>query len=305
MGRAFITGISGFVGSYLCQHLRENRWEVAGFDLHKPAFDGLFFEGDIRDRDKLTACLTRYAPDMVFHLAGQLKSGHPADFYEIHVMGTVTLFEALAAASMKPRVLVASSSAVYGRGLGGRPISEEFKCRPMTHYAVSKVGQEMVAMDYWRACGMPVVLMRTFNLLGPGLPQGMACADFTHQVALAEKSADPAVIETGNLDAQRDFVDVRDAVIAYDLLAQRGQPGRVYNICSGRMVSIRECLETLVSLSGAPLQTQIDPARLQASDVPAQVGSPRRIARRTGWQAKILHTQSLSDMLDHCRERLK
>jgi len=133
MGRAFITGISGFVGSYLCQHLRENRWEVAGYDLHKPAFDGLFFEGDIRDRDKLTACLTRYAPDMVFHLAGQLKSRQPADFYEIHVMGTVALFEALAAARMKPRVLVASSSAVYERGLGGWPISEKFKCRPMTH----------------------------------------------------------------------------------------------------------------------------------------------------------------------------
>ncbi|GAB4503729.1 MAG: hypothetical protein Fur0043_07210 [Anaerolineales bacterium] len=234
-----------------------------------------------------------------------MKSDDLGSYYRTHVFGTIALLEALLKTGLRPRVVIFSSSAVYGSGRGRRPITEAFRPRPITHYAVSKLAQEFAAFRYHTAFGLPVLCVRTFNLLGPGLSPVMACSDFARQIAQAEKRGRPATISTGNLDARRDFVDVRDAVRAYALLAEKGRPGQVYNVASGRAVSIRECLDLLREQTRVPIETVVDPARVQQNDIPVQVGSAERLRRLTGWKPEISVEQSLVDLLEDWRQKVK
>jgi GDP-4-dehydro-6-deoxy-D-mannose reductase len=304
--RAFVTGASGFVGSYLMDHLLLSGWDVAGHDQRAPSRSNIaFYEGDILRGDGLVRALRDFQPEAIFHLAGLLKSEKPVTFYNVHVLGTVTLFESIAETGLHPRVVVASSSAVYGAGFGKRPITESFRPRPATHYAVSKLAQEMVAMRYFRSIGLPVMCVRTFNLLGPGLSPDMAPSAFARQIARAERIGKPATISTGDLSAQRDYVDVRDAVRAYSLIAERGSPGAIYNVCSGRAISIRAGLRILLDQAEVPIEAVLDPARVQKNDIPIQIGSAKKLHESTGWKAKISVMQSLIDLLNDWREKVK
>ncbi len=305
MARAFITGAAGFVGGHLIAHLAAEGWDLSAHDVRTAGALSKFYQFDLIEQASLQRALQEARPDAVFHLAGALKAERPEQFYTLHVLGTVALLEAVIASGLRPVILIASSSAVYGAGTGQKPITERFEPRPLTHYAVSKLAQEMVAMRYWRAFGLPVILVRTFNLLGPGLSPQMACSDFARQIAQAEQTGRPAAISTGNLDARRDFVDVRDAVRAYALLAGKGWPGQVYNVASGRAVSIRECLEFLRAQARVPTETALDPARVQQNDVPVQVGSAERLRRRTGWKPEISVEQSLTDLLEDWRQKVR
>lgn len=305
MRTAFVTGFSGFVGRHLLNALRTSGWQLVGLDLRGEMAGTGFYSCDLHDSRSVQHALQETCPDAIFHLAGILKSERPEQFYTSHVLGTVALLEAVIETGLRPIILVASSSAVYGRGAGRKPITENFKSRPLTHYAVSKLAQEMVALRYWRAFGLPVILVRTFNLLGPGLSPQMACSDFARQIARAEMVGKPATISTGNLDAHRDFVDVRDAVRAYALLAEKGRPGQVYNVASGRAVSIRECLEFLRAQARVRIETVLDPARVQQNDIPFQVGSAERLKRRTGWKPDISVEQSLADLLEDWRQKVE
>jgi GDP-4-dehydro-6-deoxy-D-mannose reductase len=304
MTRSFITGVSGFVGTHLSRYLLAQGWYVAGQDLKITSSASHHYQTDLHDRMALRQALVETNPDVVFHLAGILRSEQSEQYYRAHVEGTVTLLDTIVESGLRPKVLIASSSAVYGPGQGSRPITEGFKLRPVTQYAASKVAQEVVAIRYLDAVGLPVTCVRSFNLLGPGLSSQMACSAFAWQIAQAEKMGNPASILTGNLNAQRDFVDVRDAVRAYALVAQKGQPGHAYNVASGRAIAIRACLEFMQGQAIVPIDSVVDPARIQKNDIPIQIGSARRLYELTGWKPEFTTEQSLVDLLDDWREKV-
>lgn len=304
MTRVLITGIAGFVGTHLVRYLLANGDRLSGFDRIRPASLPLeigFYPGDIRDRDAVKQVMLEVRPDIVYHLAGALKATNPEELYTVNVLGTVALFEAIFEAGLKPTVLVTSSSAVYGQGSARRRVTEKSALRPVTHYGVSKIAQEVVALRYHRAQQLPVMCTRAFNFIGPAQPPQLACSAFARQIALAEHTRSTDTIVTGNLRACRDFVDVRDGVRAFALVARLGKPGSVYNICSGKAVTIRHCLNLLLQMSDLPLKTQVDLDRVQADDVPAQIGSAARLYRQSRWKPAIGLRQSLADLLDYWR----
>lgn len=305
MTTALITGISGFVGSHLASHLSGKGWKVAGYDLHPPRVKCDFYSGDLSGGTALKRALEDSAPDVVFHLAGILKSSSHEELYDVHVLGTISLLDAIVASGSSPIVIFASSSAVYGAGIGRRMITEQFNSRPQTHYALSKAAQETVAFRYHDVHGLPVICVRTFNLLGPGLSPDMACSSFARQIAIAEKSGKPAVISTGDLTAKRDFVDVRDAVRAYELIARKGKSGEVYNVCSGGAVAISECLDILLKQAKVKMEAVLDPAKVQKNDVPIQTGSAKKLNQATGWSPRIALKKSLIDLLNDWRKRVE
>jgi len=305
--KILITGAAGFVGRYLADYLVGDGHTVFGTDQSaQPPYSALkdFFQASLSDTSALRNIIAETRPEDVFHLAGVLKADLPETYYTVNVLGTVSLFEAIRATGAMPRVVVTSSSAVYGSAMGARPISEGFCTRPATHYAASKLAQEMVALHY-KVNNIPVMIVRTFNLLGPGLSPDLACSAFARQIAMAEAGRGPRKILTGDLRAQRDFVDVRDAARAYGLVAFHGSPGSIYNVCSGGTVSIQDCFNKLLERSRISVEAVRDPARVQENDVPLQVGSAARLNRLTGWKPKIELEQSLADLLDDWREKVK
>lgn len=307
MKSAFITGISGFVGKHLTAILQKNGWRIAGSDLSSQGIPGIsaFYQTDITDRASLLRALRATRPDVIFHLAGVIRSDTPDKYYQAHVLGTVALLDAVVESQWSPVVFIASSSAVYGSGLGSRPITEQFKPRPATHYGVSKLAQELAALHYFTSCGLPVILVRTFNLLGPGLSSKLAASNFARQIALAEKSGQPATILTGNISARRDFVDVRDAVRAYAGIVESGQPGQAYNVASGRAVPVQACLDFLCTQARVKVDAKMDPAWVQADDIPVQAGSAKRLQALTGWKLEYTLEQSLLDILEDWRQKVK
>ncbi len=301
MKRALITGISGFVGRHLWKQLLCEEWEVYGFDRHAEGKN--VFVGDLSDATALRWALSESKPDAVFHLAGVIKSDVAEAYYQSNLFGTLSLLRAIMQMEMLPRLILTSSSAVYGLTAGARPITERSPLRPLTEYAVSKVAQEIAALRYHYAFGLPVIIVRMFNLVGPGQSPELACSAFARQIALAEKTEQTEIV-TGNLDARRDFIDVRDAARGLALLAEKGKAGQIYNICSGRAVTMQQCLRLLMSMSRKPLSVRKDVTRFQQNDVTIQVGSFQKIRQATGWRPRISLKQSLSDLLDDWRERV-
>ncbi len=304
MRQILITGISGFVGSTLAGYLLAQNVRVSGVDLRAGALAVDYHLGEIANKAEIAGILAKTKPDVIFHLAGVIKSQEPEVLYKANLLGTVALFDAIIEAGLRPMVVMASSSAVYGQRSGETPIDEQAELRPITHYAVSKVAQEIAALRYFDAYGLPVIVIRMFNLLGPGQSPDLACSSFARQIALAELNGWDE-ISTGNLDAQRDFVDVRDAARAFVLAAEKGVPGQVYNVCSGRPVTIQKCLDEMISMSAHPIKARVDAARIQKNDVPIQVGSADKIKNVTGWRPEISLKQSLADLLNDWRQRVK
>ncbi|MBC7879014.1 MAG: GDP-mannose 4,6-dehydratase [Anaerolineales bacterium] len=304
MSRILITGVHGFVGSHLAYHLKSMGGEVFGFDLRATSSDKNFYQGELTDRNKLKQVLEDVKPDIVFHLAGVIKSSQSEILYKANFLGTVALLDQIMESDRRPIVIVASSSAVYGHKSGAKPISERTQLHPLTDYAVSKAAQELAALRYYESFNLPVIIVRMFNLLGPGQPADLACSAFARQIALGELNGQTEIV-TGNLDARRDFVDVRDAVRAFELVAERGKAGQVYNVCSGRVVSIRACLDRMIDMSPHQFAVRVDAEKIQKNDVPIQVGSSLKLSRVTGWRPQISFKQSLSDLLDDWRQRVK
>jgi GDP-4-dehydro-6-deoxy-D-mannose reductase len=311
MSRILITGIAGFVGRHLSIHALSKGHQVFGLDsssesgLSMAADRSIVSVVDICDQDSVSAVIKTVRPDVVFHLAGVLKSADISRFYVVNVLGTIALLEAISKECKDTRVIIASSSAVYGTTQSGRPLTEQCKPRPVTHYAASKVAQENVALQYYFGANMPIICVRSFNLIGPGQPTAFAISGFAHQIASAEQLSRPTTILTGNLNTTRDFLDVRDAVAAYELLAESGKPGHIYNVCAERAVSVRQCLDYLVAMSQLEIITAIDPSRVQPHDVRSQLGSAKKLREQTHWKPEIPLTQSLSDMLDEWRYRVQ
>jgi GDP-4-dehydro-6-deoxy-D-mannose reductase len=304
MTNVLITGINGFVGTHLAHHLFERGRLVFGYDQRIVDDGKNIFTGDLADGDTLKNVLKEVQPEYIFHLAGVIKFRQPKVLYDINLLGTVSLLDCLMETGLRPVVIVASSSAIYGSGFGGKPINEKVKPHPMTHYAVSKLAQEIASLRYFDAFGLPIIIARMFNLLGPGQSPDLACSAFARQIALAEAHSENEIV-TGDLSAQRDFVDVRDAIRALALLAEKGKPGQIYNVCSGHAVLMRKCLDEMLSMSSTQFKVKIDHGKIQKNDVPIQVGDARKINQMTGWSPEISLKESLTDLLNDWRERVK
>jgi GDP-4-dehydro-6-deoxy-D-mannose reductase len=290
--RALVTGHTGFSGRYLVQHLESEGHTVFGF--------GAGDQRDIRDPTLVTTAIQESRPDVIFHLAAR-RSTDLQETYSVGVLGTVNVLEAALGIKPAPKVVLVSSSAVYGATVVRRAVNERTVPRPISHHGVCKLAQEQIALRYARARGLRVVRARTFNLLGPGLSRDLACGAFVEGVVRIERSNDAPVLKTGNLAATRDFTDVRDVVRAYALLADRARSGTVFNICSGKAVALAQCVDVLVRIAHKPIRIELDPARVQPDDIPYQVGTFERLNALTGWTPSISVEQSLTDMLDHAR----
>jgi GDP-4-dehydro-6-deoxy-D-mannose reductase len=314
--RLLVTGASGFVGGHLLELLLRERPAHALYGVSQPhgssrgAAPGVrLLEADLADPAAARAAVEEARPEGIVHLAGQ-SSVHqswldPGGTLRTNVLGIVHLLDAARELGLAPAVLVVGSAEEYGPVSEAElPIGEDTPLRPGSPYAVSKVAQAALARLYGAAGGMRVVLTRTFHHTGPGRGEAFAESSFARQIAEIECGLRPPVIEVGNLDAVRDFTDVRDVVRAYRLLLEKGRAGEAYNVCSGRGRRIREVLDALVARSRARVEVRVDPARLRPSDVPAQVGDPARLASDTGWRPEIPLERSLSDLLDDWRARV-
>ena len=295
--RAFITGISGFVGSHLAEYLESAGAEVFGVARAPVASAaGVVFTGDVLDTASLREAVERSNPTHVFHCAGVLGGKDAKLLYETNVTGTSNLFTALDAARIKPIVVISGSSAVYERA--SVPITEDQPTNPSNHYGKSKVEQEKVALAHFRSTGWPVIRLRAFNLIGPRLSDSLAPGMLAKKVVTAERAGSQA-IEAWDLDSRRDYTDVRDAVRAFAALAERGKAGEIYNVCSGVTRSVREILDRLIGLTGRTFV--INEKIVNGSD--EQVGSYDRLSALTGWQPAIDFGKSVIDLLNDWRSR--
>jgi GDP-4-dehydro-6-deoxy-D-mannose reductase len=220
------------------------------------------------------------------------------------VIGQVNIFEAVRHVGLKPRIQLACSSEEYGMVFPGEiPIKETNPLRPLSPYAVSKVAQDLLGYQYWMSWKLDCVRTRGFNHEGPRRGPVFVASDFAKQIADIEKGRRPPVLSVGNLDAKRDFTDVRDIVKGYWLALEKGEPGEVYNLCRGRAWSIREVLDLLLGMTKVKVEVRQDPARLRPSDVPILLGDSSKFAKATGWAPTIPFEQTLRDMLEYWRAR--
>ena len=310
--RVLITGADGFVGRWLASLLADEGAHVLGLGLHPPRsaqpWGRCRYEVcDVTDLEALSHLVGAFKPQWVFHLAAQSSVKRsweePELTYRVALFGQDRLFRALKETGSDPTVIVACSAEEYGMvGEEELPITEDRPLCPASPYALSKVIQDYHALFAFRSLGLKVIRARAFNVTGPGQPSHFVVADFARQIAEAEVGLREPVIRVGNLEARRDFCDVRDLVRAYLLLAERGRPGEAYNICSGVDRSIRSVLEGLVAKSRVPIRVEEDPSRFRVVDIPVLRGDPGKIARETGWQPSIPFHRTLGDTLEWWRE---
>ena len=305
--KALVTGAAGFCGRHLMSHLLQAGYGVSGLDCTDGIYLGItIHKVDVNDIAAVQAVLEMVQPDVVLHLAALTNPRR--DYQELHrvnVLGTLTLLSAVHQVCPAATVVVTSSGAVYGRGPGGTlPIKEDEPLRPANLYAVTKIAQEMVAYQQFAEYGLHVIRTRAFNLTGPGESASFVTSALARQIARIETGRQDPTLNVGNLNAIRDFTDVRDAVRAYRLLAEQGEPGAVYNVCSRQGTRIGQLLDDLLALARMPgIAVQPDPSRLQPADVPIQVGDATRLHRTTGWLPEIPLQQTLQDVLDYWRQR--
>lgn len=315
--KALITGISGFVGKHLTQHLISEGHEVAGIDAVKLEFPDdiiktenlLIIEGDLRDEDILAKALNDFKPDVVFHLAAQssvkISFENPVETFSDNLIGTLILFETISKLDFSVKTLVISSSEVYGQLSPEEcPVSEEYPLRPINPYAVSKASVDLLAYQYYKAYNMPVYIARAFSHSGPGQKTVGVLSDWAFQVAKIELGLTPPIIKVGNLKVKRDYTDVRDVVKAYMSILKIGEPGRPYNVCSGMGYELSELLNKYKKLSKKEIEIQTDQSRMRPVDIPILTGSNERIKLETGWQPKITIDQTLADSLKYWHGKL-
>ena len=317
--RALITGITGFAGSHLAEFILSNhpdvevygimRWRSRTENIEAIEKRVQLVECDLRDATSVKTLLGRVRPDKVFHLAAQsyvpASWNAPGESLTTNIIGQLNIFEAVRELKIEPWIQIACSSEEYGLVHEDElPIKETNPLRPLSPYAVSKVGQDYLGYQYHMSFGLKVVRTRGFNHDGPRRGDVFVSSNFAKQLVEVEKGKRPAVIHVGNLEARRDFSDVRDIVRGYWLSLERCEAGEVYNLCSGKAYSIQEVLDRLIELSGVKVKIEQDPARLRPSDVPVLIGDCTKFREVTGWKPEIPYDKTLADMLDYWRGKI-
>jgi GDP-4-dehydro-6-deoxy-D-mannose reductase len=307
--KVLVTGVGGFVGSHLVAFLRDVHPEVEVVGLRRPR--GARVTGpegcrivvaDLEGFDAIAEILAAERPDRIVHLAAQ-SSVHrswadPAGTLRGNMLGLLGLLEGLRRVELLPRILVVGSAEEYGAvPQDAMPIREDQPLRPASPYAVSKVAQGYLALQYGISHHIPIVRTRTFHHTGPGRSDTFAESSFARQIAEAVLGRREPVISVGNLDAVRDFGDVRDVVRAYWALLDEGEPGEVYNVCTGRGIAVRDVLSRLIEVSGIEVTVRVDPERLRPADLPVLLGDPGKLQRATGWRPTTSLDATLGDLL--------
>ena len=315
--RALITGLNGFAGSHLADFLLAQ----GGFEISGGVFGNCdnivhldkrvtFIEGDLRDFRFAEALLAQAQPDHIYHLAGQafapISWQDPWTTIEVNLRAEVNVLHAAAQTKSLARILVIGSFDEYGRvDASHLPVTEDTPLHPDSPYAVSKIAQDFLGLQYFQSHHLHVVRVRPSNHIGPRQSEQFVTSNFAKQIAAIEAGAREPVLFVGNLDAQRDFTDVRDMVRAYYLALERGAPGEVYNIGSGRAVPIQQVLDLMLKQSRVAIRVEQDPARLRPSDTPVMYVDSTKFRAQTGWEPRLPLEQSLRDILDYWRAKVK
>lgn len=310
--KIFISGASGFVGSTLARYLDFPENEIYGTSFpHKPKPLGLKCSNDIRYLDirregDITEFIKEICPDRVFHLAAISNVGcsweKRRETIETNILGTQHVFEALRKYSPQTRVLFVSSSDVYGdASMDDRALCEDDDTKALSPYAYSKIGGELLSRFYADVEGLYIVIARSFPHTGPGQSPDFVCSDWAYQIAKIEEGSKEPVMKVGNIDVKRDFSDVRDVVKAYVQLLEKGRKGEIYNIASGKAVSLQKILDMLLSFSYLSIKVQVDSQRLRKKDILCLRGDNSKIRKETGWKPEISLRQTLEDLLEYWR----
>jgi GDPmannose 4,6-dehydratase/GDP-4-dehydro-6-deoxy-D-mannose reductase len=315
-----ITGITGMVGSHLAEYILAEHPEarVHGLVRWRSPLDNIraiqtrvtLHQGDLRDLNSLIEVLRRVKPARIFHLAAQsyvtVSFAAPADTLTTNVVGTTNLLDAVRIVGLDPAIHICSSSEVYGQVKEDEvPIKESNPLRPASPYAVSKVGEDMIALQYFLSYGLKLLRTRMFTHTGPRRGDVFAESAFAKQVAEIEAGVRPNPVKVGNLDSIRTIADVRDAVRAYWLLLEKGTPGDVYNIGGRETMTVGRVLEILKGMATCKIEHEVDPSLLRPSDVTLQVPDVSKFHAATGWVPKIPVETTLRDLLDYHRRRLR
>lgn len=315
--RLLITGITGFVGSHMAEYALAHGAEVFGSSRWRSRTENIehlrsqikLIECDLRDLASVRGLLETAEPTHVVHLAAQSFVGAswqtPAETLSTNIISQVNLLEGIRRFTIAPRVLVVGSSEEYGFVCPDElPIRETNPLRPLSPYAVSKVAQDMMGYQYFMSYGLPIIRTRAFNHEGPRRGEVFVTSNFAKQVAEIEAGMREPTMSVGDLTPRRDFSDVRDVVRGYWLLLERGEPGEVYNLCSGRSWAIQQVLEFLLEQSRVKrIAVETDPARLRPSDVMILEGDSSKIRKATGWEVEIPFERTLKDLLAYWRQR--
>ncbi len=314
--RILITGVGGFVGRHLFNTLSTQYPDAF---LHGTAFEqpsqeigrGLQYHVvDLKNYVTIYDLIAEIKPDRIYHLAAQSSPRKsfaiPWETLENNIKAQLNIIQACIALSIQPRILVISSAEIYGPVRPGQqPINEDASLRPTNPYGVSKVTQDMLGLQYYISHKLPIMRVRPFNHFGPGQSEGFVATDFAVQVARIEMGLQENVIEVGNLTAERDFTDVRDVVRAYVEIMERGNPGEVYNVASGKSYSVQYLLDVLLKYSAADIQIRVDPARMLPVDVPIVRGDATRLQTLCGWKPTIPFETTVLDVLEDWRTRVR
>ncbi len=312
--RSLVTGADGFVGQWLVRELLDHGDEVTGVTrgdhtlLTTLSTDAAtqvrWLSAELLEPETLRAAVKESKPQAVYHLAAQASVAQslkdPASTIETNVVGTANVLEACRDEAPDALVLAVGSAEIYGNANPkALPLREDAPIRPNNPYAGSKAAAEVLALQYAQTGWLRVIATRSFNHTGPGQSTAFASAVFAKQCADITRGRQAPVLQHGNLSAQRDFLDVRDVVAAYRLLAERGASGTAYNVCSGHAISMREIVEELTRLVNRPVELRQDPERMRPVDTQVIVGDPGLLQRTTGWQASIPLPRTLRDLYDY------
>jgi len=314
--RNLITGINGFAASHLSDRLLANGEEVFGIartlgngDNVKHVADRIrVFACDVRVAEETRNVLEQVRPDRIYHMASvSFVPAATRDWslaFETNVTGTFHLLDAVRQLGLKPRILCVGSSEEYGTtNPEETPIRETASLQPTSLYGVTKASADLLATSFCHREGLDILRVRPFNHVGPRQQSRFVCSSFARQIAEIE-AGKPPVIQVGNLEAQKDFTDVRDTVRAYHALMEKGVSQEVYNVCSGKAVSIKFILESLTRMSTVPVQVATDPARHRPGGPARYYGDHSRLTRQTGWVPEIPLEHSLRDTLAYWRSRV-
>ena len=310
--RVLVAGSSGFVGGHLVAALRREGCEVIGLSRHGGTRAAASTPGgftqvavDLRDAEATRRIIGEVRPTHVLHAAGILP-GPGVGWSSLHdgnVLTTVNLLDAISAEGLDPWILLTSSSAVYGSGTG-EPLAEDSPFRPISWYGVAKAAQELLGIQAEAACGARAVRVRLFNLVGPRQPPSLVISAIARQIAAAERGSG-SVVQVGNLDPERDYLDVRDAAAALVLLADEQSPPGAYNVASEKARSVRECVDVLLQLAQKPLTVETVEDRQRKVDIQRQVGDSAKLRAAIRWRPTIAFEDSLLDVLEHWRGQIR
>ena len=313
-----MTGVAGFVGRHLLDSWGPGA-EFHGADYAPvdavPGGEALrerlasYRALDITDAGALAAAVRELRPDAVVHLAAQSSGAaslaDPVGTYRVNALGSLHLLEAVRTGAPDATLLLVGSADAYGSGGAGSLIREDAPFRPTNPYALSKAAQDALGELYAATYRARVVRTRTFSHTGPGQRPQFALAAFADQIARVDAGVQPPEIKVGNLDAVREYGDVRDVVAAYRALVERGEPGEAYNVCTGEGHSLRDLLERLLAIAGVRATIVSDPSRVRSRDVDHVVGDPAKIRARTGWTSRVPLERTLTDLYQDARARVR